>query len=107
MLQSTKMLETTRTLRMLYPSKLAIRAPPPPTAHDGLTYDRANSFALQAMTACGAYRRVVVSYQQYEYNDNLSEGLPVINNTSAKMTYVVVLSINALMTCMVADLDDL
>ena len=44
----------------------------------------------------------VISYQQYEYNDdlseelpvinnttNLSEGLPVINNTSAKMTYVV------------------
>ena len=35
---------------------------------------------------------------------NLSEGLPVINDTSAKMTCVVVLSINALMTCAVDDL---
>ena len=31
----------------------------------------------------------VASYWQYEYNHNLSEGLLVINNTSAKMAYVV------------------
>ena len=29
------------------------------------------------------------SYQQYEYNDDLSKGLPVINNTRGKMTGVV------------------
>ena len=50
--------------------------------------------------------------QTNEYNDDLSEGLSVINNTtnlserllvinntSAKKTRVVVFSINALMTC--------
>ena len=37
---------------------------------------------------------------------NLSEGLPIINNTSANITYLFVLSINALMTCMVDDLYD-
>ena len=82
-----------------------MRAPPPPTAHKGLihpSYNSANSSALQVTTASGAYRRVVISYQRYEYNDNLSEGLsvindttnlseglPVINDTSAKMTCVV------------------
>ena len=35
---------------------------------------------------------------------NLSEGLPVINDTSAKMACGVVLSINALMTCVVDEL---
>ena len=45
------------------------------------------SSALQATTARGAYGRVVASYQQYEYNDNLSEGLSVINNTT-KTTWV-------------------
>ena len=35
---------------------------------------------------------------------NLSEELPVINNTNAKMAYVVILSINALMSCVVAGL---
>ena len=83
------------------------RAPPPPTAHDSSTYpsyNRANSSAFQATTARGAYGWVVASYQRYEYNDDLNEGLPVINNTSAKMTCVVVLSINALMTCVVAGL---
>ena len=35
---------------------------------------------------------------------NLSERLPVINNTSAKMICVVIFSINALMTCVVNDL---
>ena len=64
---------------------------------------------------------MVISYQQYKYNDNLSEklsvinnttdlserllvinnttnlskGLPVINNTSVKITFVIVFSINA------------
>ena len=54
--------------------------------HDGMTYDRANSSALQAMAARGAHGRIV------------------INDTSAKMTCVIVLSINALMTCVVAGL---
>ena len=35
---------------------------------------------------------------------DLSEGLPVINNTSAKIICVVVFSINVLMTCLVDDL---
>ena len=38
------------------------------------------SSVLQATTARGAYGRVVASYQQYEYNDNLNEGLSIINN---------------------------
>ena len=46
-------------------------------------------FALQAMAARGAYKRVVISYQQYN-KDGLSEGLLVINDMSAKMTYVIV-----------------
>ena len=46
----------------------------------------------------------VASYWQYEYYDNLSEGLSVINDTNAKMTCMVVLTINALMTCMVDNL---
>ena len=36
-----------------------------------------------------------VSYR-YEYNDNRSEGLPVINDTSAKMTFVILFWINTL-----------
>ena len=100
-----------------------MRAPPPPTVYNDsihLSYNSTNSSALQVTTARGAYGRVVISYQQYEYNDylseglpvindttdlserlpvindttDLSEGLPVINDTSAKMTCVVVLSIN-------------
>ena len=63
------------------------------STHDGLTYDRANSSALQATAARGAHGRVVV-------NDAKS----VINDTNAKMTCVVVLSINALMTYVVAGL---
>ena len=49
---------------------------------------------------------MVVNDAQSVINDmtDLSEGLPVINDTSAKMTCVVVLSINALMTCVVDDL---
>ena len=35
---------------------------------------------------------------------DLSKGLPVINDTSTKMTCVVVLSINALMSCVAYDL---
>ena len=35
---------------------------------------------------------------------NLSEGLPVINDTNTKMTCVVVFSITALMTCVVNEL---
>ena len=41
-----------------------------------------NSFALQVTTACGVYGRVVISYQRYKYNDDLSERLPVINDTT-------------------------
>ena len=37
---------------------------------------------------------------------DLSEGLPVINDISAKMTFVIVLSINTLMTCVIDDLYD-
>ena len=79
-------------------------------------HDRANSSALQATAACGAHGRVVINDAKSVINDaksvindktNLSERLPVINDTSAKMTYVVVLSINALMTCVVAGLCDL
>ena len=35
---------------------------------------------------------------------DLSKGLPVINNTKKKMTYVVVLLVNVLMICVVYDL---
>ena len=74
--------------------------------HDGLTYDRANSSPLQATAAHGAHGQMVVNDAKLVINDmtNLSEGLPVINNTNAKMTFVVVLSINVLMTCVVAGL---
>ena len=58
--------------------------------HNGLTYDKAKSSALQATAACGAYGRVIV-------NDAKS----VINDTNTKMTCMVVLSINASMTCVV------
>ena len=64
-------------------------SPPIASIHDGLTYNKVNSSALQATTARGTYGWVVASYQQYEYNDDLSKGLPVINDTSAKMTCVV------------------
>ena len=76
------------------------------STHDGLTYDRANSSALQATTARGAHGRVVVNDAKSVINDmtNLSEGLPIINDTSAKITCMIVFSINALMTCVVADL---
>ena len=55
------------------------------------TYDRVNSSALQATTSRGAHGRVVVNDAKSVINDmtNLSEGLPVINDTSAKMTCVV------------------
>ena len=58
------------------------------------------------MTARGAHGQVVVNDAKSVINDttNLSEGLPVINNTSAKITCVVVLSINALMIYAVAGL---
>ena len=74
------------------------------STHDGLTYDRANSSAFQATTARGAHGQVVVNDAKSIINDmiNQSEGLPVINDISAKMTCVVVLSINALMTFVVA-----
>ena len=48
---------------------LVMRAPPPPTAHDGstyLSYDSSNSSALQATTARGAYGGVGASYQRYD-----------------------------------------
>ena len=66
-----------------------MRAPPPPIAHEGLihpSYNSTNSSALQVTTVCGAYRRVVIDYQRYKYNDDLSEGLSVINNTSTMTT---------------------
>ena len=63
-------------------------SPPMASTHDGLTYDKANSFALQATTTHGVYGRVVASYQQYEYNNDLSEGLPIINDTSTMTTWV-------------------
>ena len=74
--------------------------------HDGLTYDRANSSAFLAITACNVHKRVVVNNAKSVINNmtNLSEGLPVINDTNAKITCMIVLSINALMICMVAGL---
>ena len=79
------------------------------STHNGLTYDRDNSSALQATAARGAHGQVVVNDAKSVINDttNLSEELPVINDTSAKMTYVVVLFINDLMTCVVAGLCNL
>ena len=76
------------------------------STYNGLTYDRVNSSALQATATCDVYGRVVVNNAKSVINNktNLSERLPVINNTSAKMTYVVVFSINALMICVVAGL---
>ena len=70
------------------------------------TYDRVNSSALQATTFRDAYGRVVVNDTKSVINNmtNLSKGLPVINDTNAKMTCMVVLSINALMTYVVAGL---
>ena len=69
----------------------AMRAPPPPTAHDGSTYPSymsANSSILQATAARGAHRRVVVNDTQSVINDmtNLSEGLSVIDDTSTMTT---------------------
>ena len=68
-----------------------MRAPPPPTAHDGSTYPSymsANSSILQAMAARGAYGRVVVNDAQSVINDmaNLNEGLSVINDMSTITT---------------------
>ena len=40
------------------------------------------------MAARGAHRRVVASYRRYEYNDDLSEGLSVIDDTSTMTTWV-------------------
>ena len=70
----------------------------PPTVS---TYDRVNSSdctrwlnlsklchvsttssALQDTTARGVYKRMVASYRRYEYYDDLSDGLSVINNTT-------------------------
>ena len=76
------------------------------STHKSLTYDRANSSTLQARTACGAHGQVVVNDAKSIINNitNLSEGLPVINDTSAKITCVIVFSISALITYAVADL---
>ena len=86
-----------------------MRAPPPLTAHNGSaypSYDSANSSALQATAARSAHGRVVDNDAKLVIKDktNLSKGLPVINDTSAKMTCVVILSINALMTYVLASL---
>ena len=82
------------------------RLPPMVSTHDGLTYDRVNASALQATTAHGPHGQVVVNDAKSVINNmtNLSEELPVINNTNAKMTCVVVFLINILMTCVVNDL---
>ena len=76
------------------------------STHKSLTYDRANSSALQATAACSTYGQVVINDTKLVINDttNLSEELPVINDTSAKMTCMVLVSINVLMTCIVAGL---
>ena len=73
------------------------RSPPMISIQDGLTYDRVNSSALQATAARDAHGQVIVNDAKSVINDktNLSERLPVINDTSAKMTCVVVFSINA------------
>ena len=60
----------------------------PLTVRNGSThpnYNSANFSALQVITACGAYGRVVISYQRH-VKDDLSKGLPVIDNTSTMMT---------------------
>ena len=82
------------------------RLPPMVSIHDGLIYDRANSSAFQATAACGAHGRVVVNNAKSVINNmtNLSERLPVINNTNAKITCVVVFSTNASITFVVNDL---
>ena len=79
------------------------------STYKGLTYDKANSSAFQAIAAHGAHGRVFVNDAKSVINNttNLSEGLGVINNTNAKMTCVVVFSINALMIYVVAGLCDL
>ena len=67
----------------------AMKTSLPPTAHEDSihpSYNSANSSALQVTTAHGAYGRVVISYQRYKYNDDLSEGLSVINNMSTMTT---------------------
>ena len=107
------MLQSTRTLRKLNlqchnsrqfdqakldPSKLA----------DGSTYpsyDSANFSALQATAVRSTHRRVIVNNAHPVIDeDNLSEGVSVINNTSAKMTCVVVFFNQRLMTYVVASL---
>ena len=70
----------------LYPDQPITTSPP--TAHDGSThpnYNSANSSALQVTTARGAYGRVVISYLRYD-EDDLSERLPVIDDTSTMTT---------------------
>ena len=76
------------------------------STHESLTYNRANSSALQATAVCNVYRRLIVNDAKSVIIDttNLSEGLPVINAMSAKMTCVVVLSINALITSVIASI---
>ena len=56
----------------------ALLVSPTVSTHDGLTYDRANSSALQATTLRATHERAIVNDAQ-----------PVINDTSAKMTSVV------------------
>ena len=84
----------------------ALWSPLTVSTRKSLTYDRAKSSALQATAACGIHKQVVVNKAKSIINNmtNLSEELPDINDTSAKMTCVIVLSINALMTCVVAGL---
>ena len=58
------------------------------STHDGLTYDRVNFSTFQATVARGAHGQVVANYWQYKYNDNLSEELLVIEDTSIMTTWV-------------------
>ena len=61
----------------------ALRSPLTVSKHKSLTYDRANSSALQATATCGTQGQVIV-------NDTTdwSERLPVINDTSTMTTWV-------------------
>ena len=72
-----------------------MRAPPLPTTYDGSSYpsyNSANSSALEATTVWGTHGRVIVNDVRPVLDDTsiMSEEVPVINNTSAKLIGVVV-----------------
>ena len=60
----------------------------PPSPPSKLRHTSTTPSALQAITARGSRGRVVISYWRYKYNGNLSEGLPVIEDTSTITTWV-------------------